>query len=89
MKNLAQRIEKLEMVMRQEQPLKKADLSSCTLEELNVLERLYDYTVAREVANPTGKRPLQADPSGLSDKDMAIYRRMEARETAKRAECRQ
>lgn len=51
-------------------------------EELEVLVRVLDYTNAREASAPTGKRPLVADPSGLSGDDVVIYRRMAAR-----AEC--
>jgi hypothetical protein len=54
-----------------------------SMEELELLEKVLDYTLAREGAAPTGKRPLVADPSGLSAEDMVIYRKM-----AERAECR-
>ena len=54
-----------------------------SMEELDVLEKVLEYTLAREVAHATGKRPLLADPSGLFGDDMVIYRTME-----ERAECR-
>jgi len=62
---------------------KPADLSMLSMEEVDVLEKVLDYTLAREAAAPTGKRPLVAEPSGLSADDMVIYRKM-----AERAECR-
>jgi hypothetical protein len=40
---------------------------------------MFGYTLAREAAAPTGKRPLVADPSGLSADEMFIYRKMEER----------
>jgi hypothetical protein len=45
-------------------------------EELEVLEKVLDYTLAREAAVPTGKRPLLADPTGLAADDMVVYLRM-------------
>jgi len=62
---------------------KPADLSMLSMEEVDVLEKVLDYTLAREAAAPTGKRPLVAEPSGLSADDMVIYRKM-----AERGECR-
>ena len=67
----------------QDNDSKPADLSMLSLKELDVLEKVLDYTLAPEAAAPTGKRPLVADPSGLSADDMVIYRKM-----AERAECR-
>ena len=43
---------------------------------MRVLEKVLDYTLAREDAAPTGKRPVVADPSGLADDDMVVYLRM-------------
>ena len=60
-----------------------ADLEKLSTEELEVLRRVLVYTLEREVAAPTGKCPLVADPSALSADDMVIYRKMAAR-----AECR-
>jgi len=79
---LRKRLEKLEGTI-QERPVKMADLSKFSDEELDVLEKVYDFTLAREVANPTGRRPIQADLSGLSADDMVIYQKI-----AERAECR-
>jgi len=83
--SLTKRIGKLEgaMMQMQHNDSKPADLSMYSLEELEVLEKVLDYTLAREAAAPTGKRPLVADPSGLSADDMVIYRKL-----AERAECR-
>ena len=83
--SLTKRIGKLEgaMIQMQHNDSKPADLSMYSLEELEVLEKVLDYTLAREGAAPTGKRPLVADPSGLSADDMVIYRKL-----AERAECR-
>jgi hypothetical protein len=81
--SLIKRIGKLEGTMMQDIDNKPADLSMLSMEELDVLERVLDYTLAREAAAPTGKRPLVAEPSGLSADDMVIYRKM-----AERAECR-
>jgi hypothetical protein len=81
--SLAKRIGKLEGAMMQDNDSKPADLSMLSLKELDVLEKVLDYTLAPEAAAPTGKRPLVADPSGLSADDMVIYRKM-----AERAECR-
>jgi hypothetical protein len=81
--SLTKRIGKLEGAIKPNADSKPADLSMLSREEVEVLEKVYDYTVAREVAHPTGKRPLAADPSGLSADDMVIYRKIEAR-----AECR-
>jgi hypothetical protein len=64
---------------------KLADLSMLSVEELKVLKRVCAYTVAREAARPTGKRPLLADPSGLSVDDMVIYRMLEERAKCRRA----
>ena len=82
--SLTKRIGKLEgaMIQMQHNDSKPADLSMYSLEELEVLEKVLDYTLAREAAAPTGKRPLVADPSGLSADDMVIYRKL-----AERAEC--
>jgi len=74
MTNLKRRLQKLEGTA-QERQVKMADLSKFTDEELVVLERVLDFAVAREVANPTGKRPLEADLSCLSAPEMAIYHR--------------
>jgi hypothetical protein len=81
--SLIKRIGKLEGAMMQDIDSKPADLSMLSMEELDVLEKVLDYTLARETAAPTGKRPLVADPSGLSADDMVIYLQM-----AERAECR-
>ena len=81
--SLIKRIGKLEGTMMQDIDNKPADLSMLSMEELDVLEKVLDYTLAREAAAPTGKRPLVAEPSGLSADDMVIYRKM-----AERAECR-
>ena len=80
---LIKRIGKLEAAMIQDNDSPPADLSMLSMEELELLEKVLDYTLAREGAAPTGKRPLVADPSGLSAEDMVIYRKM-----AERAECR-
>ena len=82
MTSLQRRIRKLEATngaMMQDNDCKPADLSMLSIEELEVLEKVVDYTVAREVAAPTGKRPLLADPSGLAADDMIIYRKMAER----------
>jgi len=79
MTSLQRRLRKLEAAkgaMMQDNDSKPADLSMLSIEELEVLEKVLDYTLAREDAAPTGKRPLVADPSGLSADDMAIYRTM-------------
>jgi hypothetical protein len=81
--SLIKRIGKLEGAMMQDNDSKPADLSMLSNEELEVLQKVLDYTIAREAATPTGKRPLVADPSGLSADDMVIYQQM-----AERAECR-
>jgi hypothetical protein len=73
------RIRKLEATKRammQDNGSKPADLSMLSMEELDVLEKVLDYTLAREAAVPTGKRPLLADPTGLSAADMVVYLRM-------------
>jgi hypothetical protein len=85
---LTKRIGKLEGAMMQMQRIqdkdcKPADLSMLSIEELEVLKKVLDYTLAREATLPTGKRPLIADPTGLAADDMVIYLRM-----AGRAECR-
>jgi hypothetical protein len=80
---LIKRIGKLEAAMIQDNDSPPADLSMLAIEEMDVLEKVLDYTLAREAAAPTGKRPLVADPSGLSAGDMVIYQKMAAR-----AECR-
>lgn len=67
----------------QERQVKMADTSMLSIEELEILEKVLEYTLAREGAMPTGKRPLVADSSGLSADDMIVYRKM-----AERAECR-
>jgi hypothetical protein len=62
-----------------------ADLSKFSGEELDVLEKVYDEVIAREVANPTGKRLLKADLSCLSclsAPEMAIYH-----QAAERTKC--
>jgi hypothetical protein len=77
--SLTKRIGKLEgamMQVMQDHDSKPADLSMLSREELDVLEKVLDYTLAREVAHPTGKRPLVADLSGLSADDMVIYLQM-------------
>jgi hypothetical protein len=74
--SLTRRIGKLEGAMMQDNDSKRADLSMLSVEELEVLEKVVDYTLAREAAAPTGKRPLVADPSGLAAGDMVIYLRM-------------
>jgi hypothetical protein len=74
--SLTKRIGKLEGAMMQDNDSKPADLSMLSIEELEVLEKVLDYTLAREAAAPTGKRPLVADPSGLADDDMVVYLRM-------------
>jgi hypothetical protein len=81
--SLTKRICKLEGAIKQNAASKPVDLSMLSDEELDVTERVYDFTLAREAAAPTGKRPLVADLSGLSADDMVIYRKM-----AERAECR-
>jgi hypothetical protein len=59
MTSLQRRIRKLEAT-------KGATMLS--LEELEVLRKVLNYTLTREAAAPTGK-PLVADPSGLSADD--------------------
>jgi hypothetical protein len=81
--SLIKRIGKLEGAMMRDYDSKPADLSMLSIEELEVLQKVLDYTLAREAAAPTGKRPLTADLSGLSGDDMVIYRKM-----AECAECR-
>jgi hypothetical protein len=81
--SLIRRIGKLEGAMIQGNDSKPVDLSILSTEELGVLRKVLDYTLARETAAPTGKCPLEADPSGLSADDMVIYRKMAAR-----ADCR-
>jgi hypothetical protein len=83
--NLRKRLERLEVTI-QERPVKMADLSKYSDDELAVLERVYDFAVVCHLA---GRGPLQADlawlsepDTGLSEPDMAIYRRI-----AERAEC--
>jgi hypothetical protein len=84
MTNLQRRLRKLEAgildshAMMQDDS-KPADLSMLSMEELEVLEKVLDYTLAREAAAPTGKRPLVADASGLSADDMDTHRRMAER----------
>jgi hypothetical protein len=88
MTNLQRRLRKLEAgivdshAMMQDNDSEPADLSMLSMEELEVLQKVVHYTIAREAAAPTGK-PLVADPSGLSADDRVIYRNM-----AERAECR-
>jgi hypothetical protein len=65
--------------MVQDNHSKHVDLSMLSDNELEVLRRVFDYTLAREIAAPTGKRPLIADPSGLSADDMLVYRSVAAR----------
>ena len=55
---------------------KPANLSMLSKEELEVLEKVLDYTLAREAAAPTGKRPLVAEAAGLAADDMVVYLRM-------------
>lgn len=62
----------------QDNDSKPADLSMLSMEELKVLQTVVRYTIEREAAAPTGKRPLVADPSGLSADDMVIYQRWRA-----------
>jgi hypothetical protein len=50
-----------------------------SMEELEVVEKMLDYTLAREDTAPTGKRPLVANPAGLAADDMVAYPRMAAR----------
>ena len=57
----------------QELLAKPADLSMLSMEELEVVEKVLDYTLAREATAPTGKRPLVANPSGISAGDMVVY----------------
>jgi hypothetical protein len=82
MTTLQRRLRKLEAeipdshAMMQDNDSKPADLSMLSMEELEVLQKVLHYTLEREAAAPTGKRPLVADPSGLSADDMVIYRRM-------------
>jgi hypothetical protein len=71
MTSLQRRIRKLEATkgaMMQDNDSKPADLSMLSLEELEVLRKVLNYTLTREAAAPTGK-PLVADPSGLSADD--------------------
>jgi hypothetical protein len=74
--SLTKRIGRLEGAMMQDHDSKPADLSMLSMEELEVLKKVLDYTQAREGAAPTGKRPLVADPSGLADDDMVVFSRM-------------
>jgi|HubBroStandDraft_4_1064222.scaffolds.fasta_scaffold600594_1 hypothetical protein len=89
MTSLQRRLRKLEAgildrhAMMKDNYSKRGDLSMSSLEEVEVLEKLYDYNLARQIAAPTGKRPPAVDLSGLSADDMVIYRKM-----AERAECR-
>jgi hypothetical protein len=88
MTNLQRRLRKLEVeildhAMMQDNDSQHADLSMYSIEELKVLQKMVHYTIEREAAAATGKRPLVADPSGLSADDLVIYREM-----AERAECR-
>ena len=64
------------MMRTQENDTRPADLSMLSIEELKVLQTVVHYTIERETAAPTGKRPLVADPSGLSADDMVIYQKM-------------
>jgi hypothetical protein len=78
MTSFQRRVRKLEATkgaMMQDNPSKPADLSMLSIEELEVLQKVLDYTLACEAAAP-GQRPLVADPSGLSADDMVIYPRM-------------
>jgi hypothetical protein len=82
--SLTKRIGKLEGAMMQMQRIqdngsKPADLSILSIEELEVLEKVLDYTLARETTVPTGKRPLVANPAGLAADDMAVYLRIAGR----------
>jgi hypothetical protein len=76
MTGLQRRLRKLEdsHATMQDNDCKPADLSMLSEEELEVLQKVYDYNLARQVA--TGKRPIVADPSGLSADDMVIYLRI-------------
>jgi hypothetical protein len=76
--SLTKRIGKLEgaMVQMQANDCKLADLSMLSREELKILKNVLRYTLTREAAAPTGKRPLVADPSGLSADDMVTYLRI-------------
>jgi hypothetical protein len=80
--SLTKRIGRLEEAMMQMQDNynKPADLSMLSREELEVLQKVLDYTLAGEVAAPTGKRPLVTDPSGLAADDMIVYLGMAERE---------
>jgi hypothetical protein len=80
--SLIRRIGKLEGAIMQDNHGKPADLSMLSIEELRVLEKVLDYTLARKAAAPTGKRPLVADPSGLSADDMVVYQKMARRLSA-------
>jgi hypothetical protein len=80
---LRRRLEQLEGAM-QKLPAKMLDLSKYSDEELAVIEKVCDFAVVRHLA---GRGPLQADLSwlsepdtGLSEPEMAIYRRIAERE---------
>ena len=62
--------------MMQDNDSKPADLSMFSVEELEVLEKVLDYTLVCEAAAPTGRRTLVADRSGLAADDMVVYLRM-------------
>ena len=66
------------MMQMQDNYSKPAGLSTLSDEELEVLEKVFDYTDAREAAAPTGKSPLVVvvDASGLAADDMAVYLKM-------------
>lgn len=84
MTSLQRRLRKLEVgilghAMMRDNETEPADLSMYSTEEQEVLRKVVQYTIEREAAAPTGKRPLAADPSGLADDDLVIYRKMDER----------
>jgi hypothetical protein len=60
----------------QDNDSKSAALSMLSMEELEVVKKVLEYTLAREATAPTGKRPLVANPAGLGADDMVVYLRM-------------
>jgi hypothetical protein len=79
MTSLQRRIHQLEATMAammQDNDSNPADLSMLSIEGLEALQKVLDYTVAREAAAQTSKRALVADPSGLAADDMAVYLQM-------------
>jgi hypothetical protein len=78
--SLTNRIGKLEGAIMQrirDNHDKATDLSMLSMEELEVVEKVLDYTLSGDATVPTGKCPLVADPSGLSADDMVVYLRTE------------